>query len=304
MILYLYGENSFAISQQARIIRQKYIDTTGPEGDMENIDVAEKGIGTLLGGLSVVPMFVSSRLIIASNLAKSKPSSEQLDEIIANTADTTNLIIIDPNPDKRTVLYKKLSKLKGAKEFKNLASYELAKWVVLEAKKNEAEISSEDAKYLIDTVGENQWTLSNEIEKLANYNSKITKQTIDELAVPSLENNTFVLTEALANKDLPRVLNLYKDIKLQGHADQLILGAITFQYRTILLSLLKNNELNRAYKMSPYALGKAQSIASKYTLDNVKNAYAIISEADMNIKTGELTSAEAMNKLFYALCSI
>jgi len=304
MIIYLYGDNSFGISRQARLVKQKYLDSTGPEGDLESIDVAEKGINNLLGGLSVMPMFVSSRLIMASNLSKAKPTSEQIDEIISSTAESTNLVIIDPKPDKRTVMYKKLSKLKGAKEFKNLMSGELISWIISEAKRRGAEITTADAKYLADKVGEDQWTLNNEIDKLSNYNHKITKATIDELAVPSLENNTFVLTEALANKDLSRVLKLYKDIKLQGHADQLILGAITFQYRTIMLALLKDSELNRAYKMSPYSLSKSQSLASKYDLDDIKKAYKIIADSDMATKSGELSSAEAMNRLFYRLCSI
>ena len=304
MIIYLYGDNSFGISRQARLLKQKYLDSTGPEGDLESIDVAEKGINTLLGGLSVMPMFVSSRLILASNLAKAKPTSEQIDEIISSTAESTNLVIIDPKPDKRTVMYKKLSKLKGAKEFKNLMGGELIRWVTSEAKGRGAEITTADAKYLADKVGEDQWTLNNEIDKLSNYNHKITKATIDELAVPSLENNTFVLTEALANKDLSRVLKLYKDIKLQGHADQLILGAITYQYRTIMLALLRDSELNRAYKMSPYSLSKSQSLAIKYDLDDIKKAYKIIADSDMATKSGELSSAEAMNRLFYRLCSI
>lgn len=304
MIIYLYGDNSFGISRQARLLRQKYLDSTGPEGDLESIDVAEKGINYLLGGLSVMPMFVSSRLIMASNLSKAKPTSEQIDEIISSTAESTNLVIIDPKPDKRTVMYKKLSKLKGAKEFKNLMSGELISWIISEAKRRGAEITAADAKYLADKVGEVQWTLNNEIDKLSNYNHKITKATIDELAVPSLENNTFVLTEALANKDLSRVLKLYKDIKLQGHADQLILGAITYQYRTIMLALLGDSELNRAYKMSPYSLSKSQSLASKYDLDDIKKAYKIIADSDMATKSGELSSAEAMNRLFYRLCSI
>ncbi len=304
MILYLHGQNSFAISQQVRAITKKYTESTGSDGDMQNIDVHENGIQSLLSSLPIMPMFVTSRLIVVSNLAKSKPTAEEIDEIINNTAESTNLIILDPNPDKRTSVYKKLSKLKGAKEFKNLMGSELSKWVSSEAKNNQAEISPTDIKYLIDKVGEDQWTLANEIQKLASYNQKITKTTIDELAVPSLENNTFVLTEALASKDLARVLNLYKEIKLQGHADQLILGAITYQYRTILLALLNNSELNSAYKMSPYALGKARSLANNYTLEDIKKAYKIISEADINTKTGELSSGEAMNKLFYSLCSL
>lgn len=304
MILYLYGENSYSISKQTSLIVKKYQDSTGAEGDLQRIDVLEQGIPSLLASLAVMPMFVSSRLIIASNLSKAKPTPEQIDVIIDSTANSTNLVILDPNPDKRTTIYKKLSKIKGAKEFKHLRGSELSRWVIAEAKRADASISLTDASYLIDIVGEDQWTLFNEIQKLASFNSKISKHTIDELAVPSLENNTFVLTEALANKDLVRVLKLYKDIKLQGHADQLILGAITFQYRTILLALLKDNELNRAYKMSPYSLSKAQALAGRYSLEDIKKAYKIIADTDMATKTGDLSSSEAMNSLFYRLCSL
>lgn len=302
MILYLYGENSFAINRQVGLIKQKYQQSTGQEGDLQNIDVSEKGIGELLSSLAVMPMFVSSRLIIARNLAAAKPAAEQIDEIINNTAESTNLVIIDPKPDKRTIMYKSLSKQKGAKEFKALRGHELVKWVISEVQKLDAKISNQDATYLVNLVGEDQWTLSNEIEKLANYNPEITKATIDELATPSLENNTFILTEALAKRDLKRVINLYNQLKLQGHADQMILGAIIYQYRSLLLANLNDPELISAYKMSPYSISKAKALASKMTLNDIKNAYKAIADVDLSIKTGDLPSSEAMNKLFYALC--
>jgi DNA polymerase III delta subunit len=302
MILYLHGDNSYGINRQVGLIKQKYQEATGSDGDMQNIDVAESGMGELLAGLAVVPMFVSSRLVVARNLAKAKPTPEQLDEIIDTTADSTNLVIIDPNPDKRTVLFKKLSKLKGAKEFKRPSRPELNKWIVSEAKKLEANISSVDANYLADLVGEDQWALSNELDKLANFNSDINKKTIDELATPSLENNTFVLTDALVRKDLPRVINLYNQLKLQGHADQMILGAIIYQYRSLMLAVLNDSELNSAYKMSPYSLSKARALAKDMDISDIKKAYKIIVDVDISIKTGDLPSGEAMKKLFYGLC--
>lgn len=302
MILYLYGDNSFSISRQVNAIKQKYQQSTGQEGDLQNIDVSEKGIGELLSSLAVMPMFVSSRLIIARNLATAKPAAEQIDEIINNTAESTNLVIIDTMPDKRTIMYKNLSKQKGAKEFKALRGLELVKWVVIEVQKLHAKISNQDATYLVNLVGEDQWTLINEIEKLTSYNPEITKATIDELATPSLENNTFILTEALAKKDLEKVINLYNQLKLQGHADQMILGAIIYQYRSLLLANLNDPELISAYKMSPYSISKAKALATKIALKDIKKAYRIIADVDLSIKTGDLPSGEAMNKLFYALC--
>lgn len=302
MILYLYGDNSFEINRQIGRIKQKYQSSTGSDGDMQDIDVADKGIGDLLGSLAVVPMFVTSRLIIVKNLAAAKPTSDQIDEIISNTIDSTNLIIVDPNPDKRTITFKKLSKLKGAKEFRLLKGPELVKWAIEEAGKHQSQLTQQNANYLLDVSGQDQWVLSNEIAKLANYQSDITKSTIDKLATPSLENNTFILTEALVKGDLKRVIELYKNLNIMGYADQMILGAIIYQYRSLLLAVLNDAELDRAYKMSPFSQNKARALVKDMGIEDIKRDYKIIAEADLAIKTGDLPSEEAMNKLFYSLC--
>ncbi|MEI6742035.1 MAG: DNA polymerase III subunit delta [bacterium] len=303
MILYLYGENSYAISRQLSLIKSQYIKKTGSEGDMQSIDALEQGNDSLLANLSAMPMFVSSRLIILTNLPKSKPSQAQIDAILQNATDSTNLVIIDPNPDKRTTLYKSLSKVKGATEFRRLSRVELTKWALVEAHRAGAKLDSQLAGYLIDLVGENQWSLHNEISKLASYDSDISRDSIDELATPSLENNAFILAEALVRKDLPRVIKLYKNLKLQGYADQMILGAIIYQFRVLMLVIINNPQLNQAYKVSPYSTQKALPLVKALDIEDISRAYQLIAEADIATKTGELSSEEAMNGLFYKLCN-
>ncbi len=303
MILYLYGENSYAISRQLSLIKSQYIKKTGSEGDMQSIDALEQGIDGLIANLSAMPMFVSSRLIILTNLPKSKPSPAQIDAILQNTSESTNLVIIDPNPDKRTTLYKSLSKLKGATEFRRPSRVELIKWALVEAHRAGATLDSQLAGYLIDLVGESQWSLHNEIAKLASYKSDISRASVDELATPSLENNAFILAEALVRKDLSRVIKLYKSLKLQGYADQMILGAIIYQFRVLMLVIINNPQLNQAYKISPYSTQKALPLVKGLDIDDISRAYQLIAEADIATKTGALPSEEAMNGLFYSLCS-
>lgn len=270
---------------------------------MSEIDLADKGLSRLLENLGAQPMFVSSRLIIASNIGQSKPTEQELDRLVEYTPDSTNLVLIDTKVDKRTAVFKRLSKLKQAKEFTQLAMPQLVSWVKNEAKSAGLTLADGDAQYLVERGGEDQWKLHNDIQKLASYGGKITKNEINKLVSPSLENSAFDLAEALVQKDLKRVLNLYEQLLLDGQADPAILGAIIYQYRMILLVKINSTELNKAYSASPYALQKAQRISQSIALEDIREVYKQLRDADMATKTGQLGSQEAMKQLFYSLCN-
>lgn len=303
MVFYFYGNNSYAINRQVDSIKQKYLQTTGDSADLLHLDLAEKGLDSLLENIGALPMFVSSRLIIATNISLAKPTEQQLSKLIEATPESTNLVLIDPNADKRTVVFKRLSKIKQAKEFKQLARPQLIKWVLKEANTTGLAMGDNEAQYLVDRGGEDQWKLHNDIQKLAGYGGKITKTTIDNLVSPSLDNTAFDLADALVTKDLGRVLNLYEQLLLGGQADPAILGAIIYQYRMILLNKLDSSELVNAYGASAYSLQKARQISSNIDLEDIRYIYQQIREADMATKTGVLSSNEAMKQMFYRLCN-
>lgn len=303
MILYLYGANSYAINKQLNLILQKYLDKNQGEGDFVKHDMAEASANSLIADLAVVPMFATSRLVFAENIGKAKLSPEQLEQIINIVPESTNLVLTDPSPDKRTTAFKKLSKLPGAKEFAQLTDDSLVRWVMAEAVNNKAKIDSSTARHLIDYVGKDQWTLHNEIAKLSAYEPAITRESITKLASPSIDSTTFAMAEALVKKDYKKALKIYDELKLYGNADQLIQGSIIYQYRTIMLAIINDSNLTRAYKVSPYPLQKARSLAGKMDINDIKRAYQIIAKADLATKTGELPAEEAMREMIYQLCN-
>lgn len=303
MVFYFYGPNSYAIKRQVDTIRNKYLAKTGDDADLLQVDLAEVGLGDLLANLAAVPMFVSSRLIIASNISLAKPTEQQLDKIIEFTPESTNLVLIDTKADKRTAVYKRLSKLKNAKEFKRLESYQLVSWAKQEVQLAGVTIDAKNVQYLVSRSGEDQWKLQNDIQKLASNGNTITKDLIDDLIAPSLESNAFDLAEALVAKDLKRVLKLYEQLVLDGQADPAILGAITYQYRMIMLAKINSTDLITAYGASSYSLQKARQISQKIDMTDIKLIYAELREADMAIKSGRLSSHEAMKQMFYRLCN-
>lgn len=303
MVFYFYGDNSYAIKRQVDAIKERYLEKTKDSTDLLQLDLAEKGLDSLIENIEALPMFVSSRLIIATNISLAKPTEQQLNKIIEATPESTNLVLIDPDVDKRTMVFKRLSKIKQAKEFKQLARPQLIQWVLKEANLANLSLAENEAQYLIERGGEDQWKLYNDIQKLSSYGGKITKRIIDNLVSPSLDNTAFDLADALVKKDLRRALNLYQQLLLDGQADPAILGAIIYQYRMILLSKLASSELVKAYGASSYAIQKARQINSDIDLEDIRYIYQQIREADIATKTGVLNSNEAMKQMFYRLCN-
>lgn len=301
MIFYFYGENSYTIHRQVMLLKQKYLEKTGQESDYTQIDLSVHSFSDLLDSVATQPMFVTSRLIVARQISQAKCSAKQIEKLLSVVAKSTILVLTDLKPDKRTIVFKQLKTLKHAKEFNALSRRQLEHWVLAEAKRIGLTLDSQITTYLIDRAGADQWNLANELLKLSNSSEVINLKTIDTLVAPSLESSAFDLAEAIVKKDLKRALKLYKELKIQGHADQMIFGAIVYQYRILLLTKLNSPNLNKAYKVSSFTLNKAREIGGEMGLAEIKKAYGVLRNCDLNIKSGLLDAPEAMHSTIVEL---
>lgn len=304
MLIYLYGENNFAIKQKIDDIKAQYVDKTGGDADMQTFDMSEHSLSDLLNAFSVVPMFVSSRLFIVRNLDILKLTKEQLDKLVDATPNSTNVVIVDSNPDKRSVYFKAISKLKNAKYFGNLTPQKLVSWIRDRAVELGGDIDNTAINTLIDRVGNDQWQLEQEIQKLTNFNSTITKDSIEQLVVPNIDQSAFMMIDAIVRKDAKKASEIYTNLVTQGEPDQKILGAITYQYRMLVLAkdnVGKSSAWQKELGVSPYAATKAQNLIKNIEMSKLKDAYQSIVDADMAIKTGELDSHDALRDLILKL---
>ena len=304
MIIYLYGENDFAIKQRTDSIKRQYTDKTGGDADMQTFEMSDHSLSDLLNAFSVVPMFVSSRLFVVRNLDLLKLGKDQLDKLIGSVSDSTNVIITDTKPDKRSVYFKTISKLKNSKYFGNLTPQKLVSWIRDRARELGGTIDNVSINLLIELVGNDQWQLDQELQKLTNYDSQITKESIEQLVVPNLDQSAFMLVDAIIRKDTKKASEIYEHLIVQGEADQMILGAIVYQYRMLVLAkdnLGKSGDWQKELSVSPYAATKAQNLIKNIEMDQLKKAYQYIVDADMAIKTGELDSHDALRQLILQL---
>jgi len=305
MILFFYGENSYAMRQEVERLKGHYAKKSDGDLNLEVIDMAEHSVGSLLDALAVMPLLASSRFIILRGLGDNKKAVEKIDEILASVADSTVLLIEEPKVDRRSSYFKKLSALKQAKEFKQLSDVALRDWIVQQAQRHGGTVSPALAMSLLRRVGNDQWQLAQEIQKLVAYDKNVTQAAIDELVVANVEQTIFELTDAVVAQNLDRAMSTYKNLVRQGVADQQIIAMLVGQYRNIVLAhdnAGQGSGWAKQFGIKPYPAEKAMQVAMKMTLDDLRRAYALIVEADYSIKTGMLDSSSATQNLIIALC--
>ena len=113
-----------------------------------------------------------------------------------------------------------------------------------------------------------------------------------------------MMIDAVVRKDAKKASEIYENLVTQGEPDQKILGAITYQYRMLVLAkdnAGKGSDWQKELGVSPYAATKAQNIVKNIEMSKLKDAYQSIVGADMAIKTGELDSHHALRDLILKL---
>lgn len=305
MIIFLGGDNDFAISQQVSKLRSQYAKKYTDSLDEVIVDAAADGYAAVEQALLALPMFFSHRLVIVNNVSGFKNNIDKLQELLAKVPDSTVAVFDGRGLDKRIKLYKILSGLKNAKIFTRPNSAELLKWIQAEAKRCETQIPVPVAQYLIGRVGDDQWLLSSEIAKLSLATDLVTREAIDEHTARNVFDSVFDLIEAVSRSKSRQAVDIYEQLAADGANDQQILSTLMWHYRVLALALARaDDDALAACGVKPYSVAKAAHLAKDMSMEEVSRAYQHMLDADIAIKNGLKNPRQAMIDLILQLSEI
>jgi len=302
-----YGEEKYLIS----LYENKMKDFIASRGETSvNVDVfwEKESVSNILNALETLPFLCDYRLVLVKNsglfATGRKDDSQAIASGVKNLPDTSIIVFIEDNVDKRNALYKTVSALGGCIEFKRPSESELITWVVREMKAAGVAIEKGAAVHLIRTVGGNMENLSKEMAKLAAYCSL--KKTavitdIDHICTKGLETKVFGLVDALATKNTGLALQIFENLMEAKEAPIMILSLIARQFRLI-LGCAQNigqtsSEIAAALGAPPFAIKECMKQAGNFSVKELTQALKDCLEADTNIKTGRITDKLALEVL-------
>lgn len=297
MIITLAGPNTYLVKRRLDELAGEFVQKYGGLA-MERIDGEEAEFQAILDAVQGVPFLSERKMVVVRGLSSLKPTSEQVEQIISSTSDSTDLIFYEPLTDKRTAYYKTLKSKSAFEQYNDLDAYALAKWLVEQTNLQGGSLQISDARYMVERVGANQAMLASELEKLIIYDPQISRRSIDFLVEPTPQSKIFDLLDAAFSGNKKRALELYGDQRAQKVEPQAILAMLAWQLR--IMALAKHGQgktsaqIAKEADLSPYPISKAQSVVSKITEKRLAEMVSEALDIDEKAKTTSLDMDEAL----------
>lgn len=306
----LYGEEAYLRRQYRDNLKKALV----PEGDTMNCSVySGKDINAneVVDLAGTMPFFAERRVIIVENSGWFKSGNEQITALVKALPDTTCMIFVEEEVDKRSKLFKAVSANGYAALCEMQDEAMLKKWVMGLLKKENKQITSDALNLLLDKTGTNMENIRREVEKLVcykYYEEGITAADVEELCIVQIQNQIFDMVEAVAQKKQKQALNLYYNLLALKEAPMKILALIARQFNMLLqVKEMKSkgyqeSEIARQTGLNPYFLKKKYiPQAAQFKLPQLEAALRTCVEAEENVKTGRMPDVLSVELIIVSL---
>ncbi len=304
MIITLAGNNSFALHQRLDGLVGKFVKQHG-ELALERIDGEETEPQIILDALQNLPFLATRKMVIVRGLSFHKQAAENIEQILSSAGSDTDLILYEPQVDKRTAYFKTLKAKTQLEEFNELDAAGLAKWLVDKADLQGGSLQNHNASYLVERVGANQTLLANELDKLIAYEPKITHESIDLLTEQLPQSKIFDLLDAAFGGNKTRALQLYEEQRAQKVEPQAILALMAWQLQLLAVTKFADGKstatIAKDLGMNPYPISKAARLAHKLSDAKLKEMVSFALQIDWQSKTTGLDLDEALKTYIITL---
>jgi len=300
----LFGAETYLRDLAAKAIADLVLaDSSLREFNETEFSLSVSPVHHALASAEQMPMVSARRVVkiidVVVSASGTKDNLKEEDESVLSAylnrpAETTVVIFVASELDKRRKISKLLLEKCAAVEFKELEDAEMTTWAKNKLKDLNAEADDRALRHLIGLVGNNVRRLTNEIEKLAVAalpDSLITLELVESLVPNSREISNFDLTDSLLAKNKARSLQILKKILDDGAEPLMILGLISYNFHRIFLSkeLMRNGvdrkEVARVMKLHWSKQEDFLATARRAETEKLTWVMKRIAETDVAIKT-------------------
>lgn len=297
----LYGTENYL----KRLYKDKLKTAILSDSDEMNFSYFEgKGIDTvkIKEAAETLPFFSDKRLVVIENSGLFK-SQNDLADYIRQIPETTHIVFVETEVDKRSRLYKAVKDCGTISEMNAMDEANLKIWIASLLKPEQKKITEESILYLLGKTGTDMDNISNEVEKLISYTGDrevVTSQDIEEVCTSQISGKIFLMVEAIGSKRQKQALDLYYDLLALKEKPMSIMFLISRQFNILLQvkSLLalgyNNNVISEKTGLMSFTIGKYVSQCRNFTEKTLKEALTYCVDTEEQVKTGRMQDTIAV----------
>lgn len=299
----LYGDEAYLRNQYRDKLKKAMIN----EGDTMNFSCFEgKGIDEkeLTAMADTVPFFSDYRLIIVENSGFFKTSGhETLAEYMKHIPETTCIVFVESEVDKRSKLFKAVSSTGYAASLTMPGDKQLMLWLGGIVKRENKLIQEQTMQYFLQLVEHDMNGMRQEMEKLICYvghRQVIEKADVDAVCCVFVENKVFDMISAVAEKNQKRAMQLYDDLVALKEPPMRILYLMIKQFNTLYevrdlaVKGYPASAIAEKTAIRDFIVKRNISLGRHFEITALREAVAYGTELEEEIKTGRITDRLAV----------
>jgi len=300
----LFGEESFLKTSYKNRLKSAVIG----DDTMNFSGFAGKGLDLdeVIRMADTMPFFTEYRLILIEDSGFFKNAADKLVEYLPTIPDTTCLLFVESEVDKRNRLYKKVKELGYAAEMKRQDTAQLAKWAGTILAKEGKKITSRTMDVFLSMTGDDMEHIRMELEKLISYTlgrDVITEADIEAICTVRVTSKVFDMVSAIVNRNPRKAMDLYEDLLTLKEPPMRILFLIARQFNQLLqVKELLGRGMDRSgiaarLKMQPFVVGKVMPQAKQFSREQILSYVKFCVDTEEAVKSGRLQDRLAVELL-------
>jgi DNA polymerase-3 subunit delta len=295
----LFGAESYLRDRAAHAISEVALkDAPLREFNETSYSLSSIDVQQAIATAEQLPMMTTRRVVRITDFSKLREADEEaLVRYITRPAESSIVIFIADDLDKRRKMSKMLLETCLSVEFAPLGDTELATWARGRLKELKVEADERTLHQIIALVGSNVRMLSNELDKLGTAalpTGLITMEMVETLVGRSRELSNFELTDHLIARNRQRALQTLRRLLDDGVEPLMLIGLLASNYHRLALAkeLMSRGAPNPEVYRQVGIFGKREEfLATARRSDAAALARSLkrIAEADLAIKTSQAT---------------
>lgn len=250
----------------------------------------DASISEVIAALLTPPMFSEYRVVCVNDYTG---DLKQIKEYLKNPSSTSVLLFtgaLTPN-------FNGIIPLCEIVDCNRLEKSYLERWVVRKAASQKISVSQKAASLLVEYCNRDMNSVYNELVKLMDYaEGAIDESDVKELVSPQIEYKVFELSEAIAEKNADKAVELVNLMLAENNSSVSLMGMLFNHFRRLLFVSLnpKSDTLSSDLKVKEYAVKVALRQAAKFSPRRLKAVFDRLNSLDAGVKAGKISDKNAL----------
>jgi DNA polymerase-3 subunit delta len=310
----LYGAEDYLRDEAARAITETAL-ASAPlrEFNETTFSLASVDVQQAIAAAEQLPMMSARRVVRVTDFARLKEADEAaLARYLARPVESSTVIFVADELDKRRKLSKTLLEACASVEFAPLSDGELTAWAKGRLKELKAQADERTLRQIVALVGASVRKLAMELDKLATAalpDGHVSMEMVESLVGRSRELSNFELTDHLVARNRKRALETLRRLLDDGAEPLMLIGLLASSYHRLALAkdlMARGAPREEVFRLVPMPHHKREDFlatARRAEANELARRIRRIADADLAIKTSQATPRLQLELLVCELSS-